>query len=707
MYLCKYLENKLQMKLFFLLFFSTFLFAQQTKFVDFKTVNASLIINPVKRNVVGNCTYTFEVKKKTDTISIDAIKMEFFNLKINNKKVEFLESKKRLMLFEGYKLGKNTLTFEYEAFPTQAMYFVNWDFSKEIDTPEEVQGQIWTQGQGKNTSNWLPSFDDVNEKVIFGIEVTFHKSFEVVSNGELLNKVQNGDDIIWSYQMDKPMSSYLVMLAIGHFQKQSEVATSGIPLDYYYEKEDSLCVEPTFRYSKKIFDFFENEIGVPYPWKVYRQIPVHDFLYAGMENTTSTLFSRDFVADSIAYNDRNYLNINAHELAHQWFGDLVTAQSGKDHWLQEGFATFYALLAEKEVFGEDYFYFKLYKTAQELKEESTTDINPIISLNASSLTYYQKGAWALFYLRENIGRENFNLVVKNYLNKYAYQNVVTDNFLIEVSRVSDFDIQNFKQLWLEQTTFPEAEINELLQKNEFIKQYIQLCQNPLDVVKDKEEILNIMKSNAYFPVKELLVLQSETIGFDDKKYILDEALSTYDWKLRKAVAITLTEIPESFRLEYETLLNDKSYETKEIALFNLWKQFPEKKKLYLELAKNWNGFQDKNLKLLYLTLSFLTSNEQKIKLDFYHKLLTYTGSDYDSNVQQKALEHLLSLDLKTEEVLRSLVFGTASHRWQFVNFCKNAIRTILKDEKFRMILIKIKEDLPIREKTNLQRLLEE
>ncbi len=313
----------------------------------------------------------------------------------------------------------------------------------------------------------------------------------------------------------------------------------------------------------------------------------------------------------------------------------------------------------------------------------------------------------MFYLRENIGRENFNLVVKNYLNKYAYQNVVTDNFLIEVSRVSDFDIQNFKQLWLEQTTFPEAEINELLQKNEFIKQYIQLCQNPLDVVKDKEEILNIMKSNAYFPVKELLVLQSETIGFDDKKYILDEALSTYDWKLRKAVAITLTEIPESFRLEYETLLNDKSYETKEIALFNLWKQFPEKKKLYLELAKNWNGFQDKNLKLLYLTLSFLTSNEQKIKLDFYHKLLTYTGSDYDSNVQQKALEHLLSLDLKTEEVLRSLVFGTASHRWQFVNFCKNAIRTILKDEKFRMILIKIKEDLPIREKTNLQRLLEE
>ncbi len=695
------------MKLFLLLFISTFSFAQQTKFVDFKTINASLVINPVKRNVVGNCTYTFEVKKKTDTISIDAMKMEFFNLKINDKKVKFLESKKRLMLFEGYKLGTNTLTFDYEAFPTQTMYFVNWDFSKEIDTPEEVQGQIWTQGQGKNTSNWLPSFDDVNEKVIFGLEVTFHKSFEVVSNGELSSKIPIGDDFVWRYQMDKPMSSYLVMLAIGHFEKQSEVAISGTTLENYYEKGDSLCVEPTYRNSKKIFDFLENEIGVPYPFKVYRQIPVHDFLYAGMENTTSTLFSRDFVVDSIAYNDRNYLNINAHELAHQWFGDMITAQSGKDHWLQEGFATFYALLAEKDIFGDDYFYFKLFKTAQDIKEESATDINPILSVNASSLSYYQKGAWALFYLREKIGREKFNLVIKNYLQKYAFQNVVTDNFLIEVARVSDFDIQNFKQQWLEQTTFPETEINELLQKNEFIKNYIQLSQNPLDILKDKEEILKIMKSDVYFPIKELLVLQSETIGFEDKKYILDEALANYDWKLRKAVALTLTEIPENYRLEYETLLNDKSYQTKEIALFNLWKQFPEKKKMYLEFAKNWNGFEDKNLKLLYLTLSFLTSNEQKVKLDFYHKLLIYTGSDYDSNVQQKALEHLLSLDLKTEEVLRSLVFGTANHRWQYVSFCKNAIRMILKEEKFRMIFVKIKEGLPNREKTNLMRLLEE
>ena len=93
-----------------------------------------------------------------------------------------------------------------------------------------------------------------------------------------------------------------------------------------------------------------------YPWKIYRQIPVRDFLYAGMENTTSTIFSQDFVVDSIGFNDKNYINVNAHELAHQWFGDLITSQSSKHHWLQEGFATYYALLAERQLFGDDYFY---------------------------------------------------------------------------------------------------------------------------------------------------------------------------------------------------------------------------------------------------------------------------------------------------------------------------------------------------------------
>ncbi|PWA04758.1 M1 family metallopeptidase [Flavobacterium psychrotolerans] len=695
------------MKYFFVMFLSSFAFAQQTQSVDFKTIHANLEINPIKRNVVGKCEYTFEVKNKIDTIRIDAQKMVFSNVKINGTGVKFTENKKQLLLYKGFKKGENTLTFNYEAFPTQAMYFVNWDFSKEIDTPEEVQGQIWTQGQGKYTSNWLPSFDDVNEKAVFSLSITFQKSFEVVSNGNLIKKTEKGDEICWQYQMTKPMSSYLAMVAIGHFKKYQEKAVSAIVLEDYYEKEDSSKVEPTYRDSKKIFDFLEKEIGVPYPWGIYRQIPVRDFLYAGMENTTSTLFTRDFVVDSVGYNDRNYLNINAHELAHQWFGNLVTAQSGKEHWLQEGFATYYALLAEREVFGEDYFYNKLYTTSQQIKEASKKDLIPILNEKASSLSFYQKGAWALHVLHEALGQEKFNLAIKNYLTKYAYQNVTTDTFLLEISLVSDYDTKSFRERWLEQTAFPEAEVNAILQKNDFIKQYIVLRDTPLDIVKDKEQIINIMKSDAYYPIKELLVYQTVSFPFESKESILWAALNTKDWNVRRAVALSLTTIPESFRLEYESLLNDKSYETQEIALFNLWKLFPEHQKRYVELSKDWVGFQDKNLKLQHLSLAFLTTRDKEEKLEAYHELLAYTGTNYDSGLQQSALEKLLSLKIYNEDMFRSLIYGMGSHRWQFVKFSKDTIRKLLKEQKHRDVFIRIRAELPLREKTQLQRLLEE
>ncbi|MGG7034503.1 MAG: M1 family metallopeptidase [Flavobacterium sp.] len=686
------------------LFFTSFVFAQQIESVDFKTINASLIINPVKRNVVGEYEAIFMVKNVIDTIKIDAQKMEFSNLKINGKAVKFKENKKELLLFEGFKKGKNKLTFNYEAFPTQTMYFVNWNFSDQINEPEKVQGQIWTQGQGKYTSHWLPSFDDVNEKVVFGLDITFHKSFTAISNGKLKSKKIVGEDIRWKYQMDKPMSSYLLMLAIGHFDKKAEKSSSKIPLEYYFEKEDFTKTEPAYRHSKQIFDFFEKEIGISYPWKIYRQIPVRDFLYAGMENTSATIFSRDYMCDSIGFFDRNYVNVNAHELAHQWFGDLITARSGKHHWLQEGFATYYALLAEKEVFGEDYFYNQMFQNSLQLQQAALKDTIPVLNEKASSLTYYQKGAWALHIIYDALGREKFNKAIKNYLKKYAYKNVSTDDFLAEIKAVSDFDTETFKNIWLEKSEFPIQQANYLLRKNKFMNEYFELLSNPKTSI---ESFSKLLKSDAYYPVKVLALEQMLELSSVEKETLFKEALATNDLNIRQAVASIMTTIPESFRTEFETLLQDASYETQEKALFKLWKQFPEHRLRYLEISKNWIGFQNKNLRLLHLSLAFLTTSDQNEKVLIYKELLSYTGTDYDSTLQQAALGKLLNLKLITPDVMKSLAYGAANPRWQFVKFSKDSIRKLLKEDKNRAIFTDMIDELPIREKTILQRLLDE
>lgn len=694
-----------------LLFSSMLMGAQQSnpqlQKVDFLTATGAISINPVKQNVTGSASYTFDVKSAIDTIRMDAVKMTFQSVKINGKEVSFKENKKELLLFEGFRIGANILTFEYEAFPTQAMYFVNWGFTTEIDTPEEVQGQIWTQGQGKYTSHWFPSFDDVNEKMVFGLDITFHKSFTVLSNGKLEKKIADGDNVTWQYRMQRPMSSYLLMLAIGHFEKQDQVAASGIPLELYYEQQDESKFAATYRDNQKIFNYIEREIGVPYAWEVYRQVPVRDFLYGGMENTSATTFTKDYVVDNIGFNDRNYTNVNAHELAHQWFGDLVTAVSGKDHWLQEGFATYYALLAEREVFGEDYFSWQLYNTAQQLQKASLTDTIPLLNPKASTLSFYQKGAWTLHALRESIGREKFNLAVKNYLNRYAYQSVVTDNFFDEVNKVSDFDTDSFRKLWLEQAKFPEAEANRLLQKNAFIKEYLELQHSPLALATHQKQLLKILKSKTYYPIKELVVYQVASEPFEKKEKILRAALDTREIKVRQAVASTVNPVPESFRTAYETLLKDDSYVTREIALFTLWKSFPEKQQQYVDLSRDWIGFQDRNLQLLHLTLAFVTSKSDKEKSEIYKDIITFTGTNYEATLRQNALERLLSLEIYTKDVFKGLVFGLSSHRWQFVKFSKDTIRGLIKTEKHRKAFEQLLPNLSFKEKTQLQRLLDE
>ena len=146
---------------YLILFISVFSFAQQTKSVDFTSVLAKIEINPLNKSVSGEVTYNFEVNNTIDTIKIDAQNIDFFNLKINNIGVKYSNNRKQILLFEGYKSGKNQLTFNHLALPTQALYFVG----------KGEQLQIWTQGQGKYTSNWFPSFDNPNEKLIFNLDI--------------------------------------------------------------------------------------------------------------------------------------------------------------------------------------------------------------------------------------------------------------------------------------------------------------------------------------------------------------------------------------------------------------------------------------------------------------------------------------------------------------------------------------------------------
>jgi aminopeptidase N len=683
--------------LFLLLTFVSF--AQQTHKVDFKTADAFISVNPVQKEVSGTVKYTFQVLSAVDTIRIDAKKMTFSDVRINNKTVKFKVGTTALKLFEGFKIGKNTVEFVYTASPSQTMYF----------TGSGENLQVWTQGQGKYTSHWLPSFDDMNEKVIFNFGASFETGFEVISNGTLKSKKSSGNSTEWHYGMKHPMSSYLVMIAIGKFAPKAEKSASGKDLVMYVDREDLGKLETTYNHSKSIFDFFEKEIGVEYPWEIYKQVPVRDFLYAGMENTSATVFAQDFVVDEIAVNDRDYINVNAHELAHQWFGDMVTAKSGKDHWLQEGFATYYALLSEQSLFGDDHFNYKLYEMAEELQRASAKDTLPVLNEKASSLTFYKKGAWALHILREGVGHEKFRAAVKAYLNKYAFKNVDTNMFLTEINKVSDFDTASFKKKWLEKSGFDVAEAIVILKKNESMGLYFSLLEmNPKPFAEKADLFASTLKSNVFTPIKEEIVFQTANVPFDEKKPILDHALQTNDIKVRQAVASTTGKMPASFYDSYVTLLDDQSYITKGIALKNLWEQFPEKQKEILNKTNGYIGFNDKNFRIQWLTLALGTRDfEKENKLGFYDELMDYTSVNYESSIRMNALENLLFFNPNDVNVLKNLVNPLTHHKWQFSLFAREKIREKIKKDVYRDYFIKLLPSLPEIERRQLQRLLDE
>lgn len=683
------------------LFISSLAFAQQTKKVDFKTVNADLSFDFPQKKVIGSVVYTFEVlDKNIDTITIDARNMKFDDVTVNGKKAKYVTTNSALKLYKGFKKGTNTLQFNYTAQPKQTMYFVG----------EEKDLQIWTQGQGKYTSHWLPSFDDVNEKMIFSISATFDVSYTVLANGELKKQFIDNGRQKWEYEMKEPMSSYLAMIAIGRFAKQEQLSASGTPLEFYLRLEDNPNkFEPTYRYSKDMFNFFEQEIGVKYPWKVYRQVPVLDFLYAGMENTTSTIFAQDFVVDSIGFNDRTYINVNAHELAHQWFGDIVTAESGKHHWLQEGFATYYALLAEQKIYGDDHFHYELYEIAERLQQVSKTDTIPILNEKASTLTFYQKGAWALHVLREGVGHEKFRTAVKNYLEKYAFKNVNTDQFLAEINKVSDYDTASFKKRWLESDRFEVEEAIELIKKNTTMGLYLEFGELQDNSFAEKKEVfMKLMVSDAFYAIKEEAIFQTAEVPFQEKADFVRLALKSDDLRLRQAVARTVTTVPLEFIEEYKALLYDRSYITREIALNILCRNFPERQAEFLEIGKDWIGFNDKNLRILWLTLAYKAKDYMvSDKGKFYTELEGYASSEYESTVRQNALANLLYLGKSDPVVLRNLVNASLHHKWQFVKFGKDNIRKLLKKEGYRELFENLLPTLPESEVKKLEALLAE
>ena len=658
-----------------------FTYGQRQDKVDFTTAIIYIKPEPLKQQLKGSVEYRFDVKQNVDSIFLDAKNMDFQKVELDGKKANFTTTEKTISIKQKFKKGQShKLSIEYVASPKQTVYFIGFD--------DDLEGneQIWTQGQGKYTSHWLPSFDDMEEKIEFDLTIEANKNTQVIANGNLLMKSNESEEFsVWFFDMEKPMSSYLLAFAIGNYHKQVLKSDSGVTIENYYYPSDSLKVEPTYRYTKEIFEFLEKEIGVSYPWQNYKQVPVHDFLYAGMENTSATFFSDAYVIDSTAFIDRNYVNINAHELAHQWFGNLVTEKNSKHHWLHEGFATYYAYLAEREIFGDDYFYWKLFDTAKTLNEISEKgEGENLLNPKASSLTFYEKGAWALAILRAEVGDENFKIGIKNYLKTYQFQNVTVSDFIGIMEKASGKNLKQFKEVWLEGNVFPMDVAKDYLMKNSSSHRMYYVLKHDNKTTFITNDFLKDPELSTQLKL-EFLQQKDNFPGLEFWPLLISDEI-----RIRQFVAQRINEISQELKEFAEPLLLDDSYITNELMLYNLWSSFDYDRSDFLDKTKDIVGLPNKNVRLLWLTLALVTPDyNPEESSSYYEELVGYTSPIFNPEVRQTAFQYLFEIKALKGDGLVNLIKATNHYSWQFRNYSRQVLDVLLKDEEQKSEIEKV------------------
>ncbi len=456
-------KNMPAILLFSFLFFFTLLTVRAQEFdstqipvervVDFKTLDLLLNIQPKKGQVSGVATYRWEaLRPRIDSLFLHAKSMEVTHVLVNGRMCRHRLDDQGLHIFPHPPVkGDNEMVVEYVATPKQGLYFNGWN--------GKGRKQIWSQGQGIKNRHWIPCFDLQHDKLITSVEIAFDREFTVISNGALISKEREGSKIRWKYAMEQPQPSYLIALIIGKYDLVQQRGPNGITIENYYYPDQPRQAEPTFAETDQLLAYLEEEIGVPYPWGVYRQAPVEYFLYGAMENTAAVVLNDRYLVDERARIDKNYVYVNAHEMAHHWFGNWLTARTGHDHWLQEGFATYYGALGEKAMLGEEVCEYRRWHDYQLVTTKESSQVYPLQHNAAGSLTHYQKGRLVLEMLREEVGTAVFRRAISGYVRHNAYGLVDSDELLDAFSDMSGRSLGWFWDQWVYNPGIPTLRVD--------------------------------------------------------------------------------------------------------------------------------------------------------------------------------------------------------------------------------------------------------
>ena len=405
----------------------------------------------------GSCRTTFRAVGKP----LRALEMDVDHLHIKsvrsaaNKKLGFETIGGRLIIDLGQVVqpGKSSsVIVDYEARqPAQGIYFISPDKAN----PQKPV-QVWTQGQDQDAHYWFPCIDYPNAKATTEVIATVPAQFFVLSNGALVSTTANKSAKTKTYhwKMDTPHVTYLVSCVAGEFSGHTDTV-GDVPVSYYVVPGREADGARSFGKTPKMVKFFADRIGVAYPYSKYAQIAVCDFIFGGMENTTATTQTDTTLHDARAHLDFSSDPLVAHELAHQWFGDLLTCKDWSHAWLNEGFATYFeALFREFDQGPDEFDYYRLHMAERYFDEDNREYRRPIVTnvytepIELFDRHLYEKGACVLHTIRRTLGDELWWRSIHRYVADHKFDNVETVDFIRAIETTTGRNMLPFFDQWV-------------------------------------------------------------------------------------------------------------------------------------------------------------------------------------------------------------------------------------------------------------------
>jgi aminopeptidase N len=402
--------------------------------VDVRHIKLDIRIDPRARRIAGTAThYLRAINDGVRSVTFDAAEMAISSVTVGGKRASYDYSDPMLRVDFGRALRSGTeavVAIRYAATPRRGLYFT----APDKDYPKRPL-QAWTQGQDEDSRHWYPCIDFPNHQQTTEVIVTVPRGMISIGNGALKSVKANRDGTrTYHWYQDVPHVTYLLSQIVGDF---AEIAhdVDGVTAQYYGPRGREADLERTLARTPAMLRFFNDATGAPYPYPRYAQTFVSDFIFGGMENISATTLTDTSLLDKRASLDADSDGLLAHELAHQWFGDLLTCRDWSHAWLNEGFATYFEALFTEHAKGIDEFRWELHNNTQiYMGEDGNRYRRPIVHnvyhepIDLFDRHLYEKGSLVLHMIRTVLDDALWRKAIHHYVRKHRSTNVTTPDF---------------------------------------------------------------------------------------------------------------------------------------------------------------------------------------------------------------------------------------------------------------------------------------